>query len=184
MRFAHDTEPALRAAVKLVNSACEPDTLTSLEQLRTFYRSEGYTGRPPRTVADLDAVRHIRPRLRTVLTAERDNAADLVNQILADLTTAPRLRRHDDLDWHLHIVDDDAPLQVRILAETAMAVTDLIRADELSRLRQCAADDCDALALDLTRNRSKIFCSPACGNGMAVAAYRRRRRAATNSGRR
>lgn len=178
MRFAHDTEPALRSAVTLVNSGCEPDTMTTLEQLRAFYRAEGYTGRPPRTIADLEAVRQIRPRLRELLIADRDEAADLVNEILADLTTSPRLRRHDDLDWHLHIVDDNAPLHVRILAETAMAVTDLIRADELTRLGLCAADDCDGIVLDLTRNRSKIFCSPTCSNGMAVAAYRERQRQA------
>ncbi|GAB3578630.1 CGNR zinc finger domain-containing protein [Calidifontibacter terrae] len=178
MRFAHDTEPALRAAVVLVNSASDPDTMSSLEQLREFYRAEGYTGRPPRTNADLDGVRQARPRLRALLTAQRDEAADLVNEILADITTSPRLRRHDDLDWHLHIVDDNADLHVRILAETAMAVTDLIRADELSRLLVCAAEDCDGIVLDLTRNRSKIFCSPSCSNGTAVAAYRERQRKA------
>ncbi len=178
MRFAHDTEPALRSAVALVNSAAEPDTMTTMEQLLEFYRAEGYTGRPPRTKGDLADVRDLRPRLRELLTADRDEAAALVNEALADIRTSPRLRRHDDLDWHLHIVDDDAPLHVRILAETAMAVTDLIRADELRRLAVCAADDCDGIVLDLTRNRSKIFCSPTCGNAIAVAAYRERQRRA------
>lgn len=176
MRFAHDTEPALRAAVHLVNTAAEPDGLTTLGELHDFYRAEGYTGRPPRTRADLDAVRALRPRLRRMLTAERDEAASLVNEALAELETRPRLVRHDDLDWHLHVVDDDSPLDVRILVETAMAVVDLIRADELSRLSTCAGEDCDGVVLDLTRNRSKIFCSPTCSNAAAVAAYRERRR--------
>ena len=86
--------------------------------------------------------------------------------------------RHDDLDWHLHMVEDDSPLPVRVLVETATAMVDLIRADEFSRLSLCAADDCTGVVLDLTRNRSKIFCSPACSNGAAVAAYRERRRRA------
>ena len=47
------TEPALRAAVRLVNSAEEPDTMTTLAQLREFYRDEGYTGRAPRGADDL-----------------------------------------------------------------------------------------------------------------------------------
>lgn len=176
MRFAHDTEPALRAAVRLVNSASEPDTMTELDQLHEFYRSEGYTGQAPRTRADLDAVRALRPRLRAILTADRDGAAQLVNESLAQVQTQPRLVRHDDLDWHLHVVADDRPLDVRILIETAMAMIDFIRADELSRLSVCEADDCDGVVLDLTRNRSKIFCSPSCSNAAAVAAYRERQR--------
>lgn len=176
MRFAHDTEPALRAAVRLVNTAGEPDALTTLAQAKEFYRSEGYTGRRPRTLSDLAALQAVRPRVRRLLTADRDDAATQVNQILSQVATEPRLRRHDDLDWHLHVVDDDSPFDSRVLVETAMAVIDLIRADELSRLSICEADGCDGLVLDLTRNRSKIFCSPTCSNGAAVAAYRERRR--------
>lgn len=177
MRFAHDTEPALRAAVRLVNSAEEPDSLTTFAQLIAFYRSEGYTGRAPTGTQDLDAVRSLRPRLRALLTADRDAAAGLVNQVFAEVEARPRLVRHDELDWHLHVVEDEAPLATRVLVETAMAVIDLIRADELSRLSICEASGCSGVVFDLTRNRSKIFCSPTCSNGAAVAAYRERRRA-------
>ena len=40
----------------------------------------------------------------------------------------------------------------------------------------CAADDCEGLVLDLSRNRSRRYCSTACGNRKAVAAYRARQR--------
>ena len=82
--------------------------------------------------------------------------------------------RHGDTDWHLHAVEDDRPLHVRMLVETAMAMIDVIRADELSRLDICADADCDAVVLDLSRNRSRRFCSTTCGNRAAVAAYRAR----------
>ena len=55
-----------------------------------------------------------------------------------------------------------------------MAMIDVIRADELSRLGICADDTCDGLVLDLSRNRSRRFCCTACGNRNAVAAYRAR----------
>jgi predicted RNA-binding Zn ribbon-like protein len=57
-----------------------------------------------------------------------------------------------------------------------MAMIDVIRADEMSRLGVCAQDDCDGIVLDLSRNRSKIFCDTACSNRAAVAAYRARKR--------
>ncbi len=71
---------------------------------------------------------------------------------------------------------NDAPFDQRILVETAMAVSDLVRADELGRLKECAADDCTAVLVDLSRNRSKRFCDVGnCGNRTNVSAYRARR---------
>ena len=87
-----------------------------------------------------------------------------------------KLVRHDDLDWHLHVVDPERPLAERIAAESAMAMIDVIRADEMSRLGVCAQDDCQNIVLDLSRNRSKIFCGTNCSNRAAVAAYRARQR--------
>ena len=63
----------------------------------------------------------------------------------------------------------------RIKIETAMAMIDVIRADETSRLGVCADGGCDGVVLDLSRNRSRRYCSTACGNRNAVAAYRARK---------
>ena len=65
----------------------------------------------------------------------------------------------------------------RAIEKTAMAMIDVIRADEFSRLGICADEDCEGLVLDLSRNRSRRFCSTACGNRNAVAAYRARQAA-------
>jgi predicted RNA-binding Zn ribbon-like protein len=60
-----------------------------------------------------------------------------------------------------------------------MAFVDVIRTDELDRLRICAADDCEDVLVDLSKNRSRRFCEAGCGNRVAVAAYRARKRAGT-----
>ena len=83
--------------------------------------------------------------------------------------------RHEEYDWHLHAVDDDSAFPERILVETAMAMLDVIRANEHSRFGVCADDGCDGVVLDLSRNRSRRYCSTACANRNAVAAYRARR---------
>jgi predicted RNA-binding Zn ribbon-like protein len=175
--FAHDTEEALLAAVALVNSAEPPETLAAVPELTAFFERFGYTGRHDRTRAELDEVRALRPRLRELLTSDRDAAVGLVNDLLAENDARPRLVRHPPLDWHIHAVPDDAPLATRIAVETAMAMIDVIRDDELSRLGVCADDECGGLVLDLSRNRSKRFCSVTCGNRNAVAAYRARQAA-------
>lgn len=177
MVFAHDAAEALRAAVTLVNSAAEPDTLTDIEALDEFYAEFEYTGRRDRTAAELAAVRAVRPKLRALLLAERDDAVGIINGILDETPTKPQLVRHEEYDWHLHLVDPQAPLPIRIQSETAMAMVDVIRADEGSRLDVCADDDCDGIVLDLSRNRSRRYCSTACGNRNAVAAYRARQAA-------
>jgi predicted RNA-binding Zn ribbon-like protein len=177
MVFAPDTADALEAAVVLANSALEPDTLTTVEDLTAFFEGQGYSGAHRGDRAELEAVRAVRPRLRVLLLADRDAAVEHVNQVLADARAVPRLVRHDRLDWHIHAIDDDAPLADRVLVETAMAMIDVVRADEMGRLGICAADDCDGLVLDLSRNRSRRYCSTTCGNREAVAAYRARQKA-------
>ena len=177
MVFAHDTEVSLQAAVSLANSALSPDTLLTVEDLDAFYTQYEFTGRHEQTRAELDAVREMRPRLRELLTADRERAVEIVNQMLADAKAVPQLVRHDQWDWHVHAVDPASPLPTRICVETAMAMVDVIRADEMSRLGVCADDDCEGVVLDLSRNRSRRFCSTACGNRNAVAAYRARQAA-------
>ena len=175
MVFAYDSEMALQSAVELVNTASEPDTLSTVAALDEYLTRWRYTGRHERSRAELDAVRALRPRLRVLLLAERDDAVELVNEMLAEVTLRPRLVRHEEYDWHLHAVDQDDPLADRITIETAMAMVDVIRSDEHSRLGVCADDGCDGVVLDLSRNRSRRYCSTACANRNAVAAYRARR---------
>ncbi|WP_280395072.1 CGNR zinc finger domain-containing protein [Nocardia brasiliensis] len=176
MTFAHDTEVSLLAAVELVNSAEEPDTLTEIAQLEEFFVRHVYTGVRTGDAAELAAVRAQRGPLRKLLTSDRDTAVRLVNETLAKHRATPQLVRHDGFDYHIHAVSPDAPLPVRIAVETAMAMIDLIRSDELSRLSLCADSACEGIVLDLSRNRSRRYCSTACGNRNAVAAYRARRR--------
>lgn len=175
MVFAHDTEASLLAAVALVNSAEEPDTLMTTDELAAFVVEHRYTGSRTGDEAELAAVRALRAPLRRLLTAGRDEAADIVNDILAARNAVPRLVRHDGFDYHVHAVDPATPLADRIAVEAAMAMVDVIRADELSRLAVCADPTCAGIVLDLSRNRSRRFCSTACGNRVAVAAYRARR---------
>jgi predicted RNA-binding Zn ribbon-like protein len=175
MAFAHDTEASLQAAATLANSWLEPDTLTTVRELDAFYARFDYTGRRDGDEAELERVRAIRPAIYDLLTADRDTAVETVNRMLAEAGAVPQLVRHDVWDWHVHAVDPGRDLPIRIIVETAMAMIDVIRVDEMSRLATCADADCRGVVLDLSRNRSKRFCSTTCGNRNAVAAYRARR---------
>lgn len=174
--FAHDTEVALAAAAALVNTE-EEGGMETLDELDAFVAEWGWTGSRHRTRAELDAVRALRPRLRRLWYEDVDGAVEIVNDLLREANALPQLVKHDRWDYHLHATSPEVPLADRMAVEAAMALVDVIRMGELSRLRICAADDCDDVLVDLSKNRSRRFCEYGCGNRVAVAAYRARRAA-------
>ncbi|GHD13309.1 CGNR zinc finger domain-containing protein [Zhihengliuella salsuginis] len=177
MQFAPDTLIALRSAVNLVNtSEVEVDQLKTVADLDHFLAQEQYSGFRAGTQGELREVRHLRTVFRSLWTAGVDDAVEIVNNILRNARALPQLVKHDDWDYHLHATTHDAPLADRISTEIALAVMDVVRSGELDRLRTCAAADCTAVLLDLSRNRSKRFCDTGnCANREHVRAYRQRR---------
>jgi predicted RNA-binding Zn ribbon-like protein len=169
--FAHDTELALGAAAALVNACDDFETPADLERFLVEWR---WSGRRAGTRRELDEVRALVPRLRSLWSADDAEAAELVNALLVEAHALPQLVKHDEWDWHLHATSSDAALVDRIAVEAAMAMVDVIRMGELDRLHVCAADDCDDVLVDLSRNRSRRFCDGGCGNRANVAAYRER----------
>jgi predicted RNA-binding Zn ribbon-like protein len=179
MFFTHDTEAALGFVAALADTSPEAsdsgdDELSTPAQLFALLDEWKYSGRRDGGEQELAEVREARARLRELWLLDRDDAAGAVNELLAEARALPRLVRHDDIDWHIHATELDAPLARRILVEAAMALVDVIRADQMDRLRVCDADDCEGLYVDLSKNASRRFCSTRCGNRMAVRAYRAR----------
>ena len=178
MVFAHDTEVALGAAAALVNTAPgarDDEELATRAALDRFVADWGWTGARGRNRAELDSVRALRPRLRRVWEGDKEGAVDIVNTLLREAGALPQLVRHDDWDYHLHATTSGAPLADRMAVEAAMAFVDVIRMGELDRLHVCAADDCDDVLVDLSKNHSRRFCSTTCANRANASAYRARR---------
>jgi predicted RNA-binding Zn ribbon-like protein len=176
--FAHDTEVALASAAALVNTGRGgKELLPDLAALDEFVADWGWTGARARDRAELDAVRRLRPRLERLWEMTADEAAGLVNALLREASALPQLVKHDQWDYHLHATASDAPLADRMAVEAAMAFTDVIRTGQLDRLRVCAAEHCEDVHVDLSKNRSRRFCGAACANRTNVAAYRMRRAA-------
>ena len=179
MIFTDDTIAALGFMAALGDTVPEAsesgdDELATPAQLATLLDTWKYSGRRDGDARELEEIAEVRERLRAVWSLDRDAMVGEVNAILAEASALPRLVRHDDLDWHIHATSQDAPLAERILVEAAMALSDVVRADQVDRLRECGADDCTGLYVDLSKNGSRRYCSVRCGNRMAVRAYRAR----------
>ena len=178
MIFAHDTEVALNFAAAVVNTGRGGrEELPHLAALDDFITRWEWTGDRTRDQAEISSVRALRDRMAQVWAMTEDEAAAWVNAELRQASALPQLVKHDGWDYHLHATPPDAPLAARMAVEAAMAFADVIRSGQLERLRTCAADDCDDVLVDLSKNHSRRFCSLTCANRVNVAAYRLRRSA-------
>jgi len=179
--FAHDTAAALGLAADLVNTepgrAAGSDGLPDVAALEVFLDEHQVIPRPVSGPGDLDAVRDARARLAAVWEQAGDPAAlaGTVNGLLEQSDARPWLTDHDG-SWHLHVTRPDAPPARRLSALAAFAFGAMVRLGETGRLRRCLAPDCAAVLVDLSRNRSRLYCDTGnCGNRQHAAAYRARK---------
>ncbi|MFH9296345.1 CGNR zinc finger domain-containing protein [Streptomyces sp. NPDC017520] len=196
MLIPHDTRIALDTVVDLVNTAPEnepprddpggglaggsEDGLADIAALYAFAERHLISGVGTLGEKDLTAVRDVRARFAEVFAAPDPRAAaDLVNRLVAAAGTTPQLTDHDGYDWHVHYFAPDASIADHLAADCGMALAFIIVAGEQERLRRCEAPDCGHAFVDLSRNRSRRYCSSrTCGNRLHVAAYRARRKEA------
>ena len=181
MEVGHDTEHALAVVVDLVNTAAETggeEALPDLGALSGFVAHHHVSEVASLDQEDLDAVRRVRDRFVAIWRAASDRQAiDLVNALVSDARTTPRLTDHDGWPLHIHYFAPGARLAEHLAADGGMALAFVLAAGEWDRLRTCTAPDCARVLVDLSRNRSRRYCdSRTCGNRLHVAAYRARRK--------
>jgi predicted RNA-binding Zn ribbon-like protein len=177
--FAPDTEDTLEFLVELVNTApgatkSGADELPDPPALTRLLDKHGYSGRFDRDDTELAEVLETRERFRDMWGVSLDQLVETTNAMLREASALPFLVKHDAFDWHLHATPPDAPLAERMRVEVALALADVVRTATMDRMRVCAADDCDGVLVDFSRNGSKQYCSVRCGNRMNQLAYRER----------
>ncbi|MGI5127605.1 CGNR zinc finger domain-containing protein [Pseudonocardia sp. CA-107938] len=176
MDFIGYKSDALGAAVDLVNAvtATPPDQQQPADALRTILVEHGYLAR--RAPASVEpALRAWARRMRTVFDAvDLRDAAVAVNALLADVRVEPHLSDHDGQAWHLHYSPPEAGVVDRLRSTTAFALAMLVSEYGIDRHGRCAAEGCNRVFADTSRNAARRYCSPACANRSAVAAHRAR----------
>ncbi|ERG63885.1 MULTISPECIES: CGNR zinc finger domain-containing protein [Agrococcus] len=163
----------LEFAADLCNRRRDAELQTAVS-LRQTCASWGFPGASGATRADLEATWGRIEAIERMWDADRDTVASMVNRIFEETGASPRLVRHDAFDWHLHGLPHGASLADTIAVDAAMALGDLVRLDDLERCRRCADVRCERMFLDLSRNRSRRFCSTRCQSRTNVAAFRAR----------
>ena len=165
-------EDAVLLAVDLANH--RPG---SPAELTTRCRDAGLVVEHAATAADLVEVGALLRRWTAVVDAAPGRArADLLNTLLAESASYPRLTDHDG-GWHLHHRDDGLPLAgvLRALLATGTALHLATRG--MTRLGRCARGGCALVWADVSRTGRQRYCSPGCANVDAVRRHRARRAA-------
>jgi hypothetical protein len=172
MRFNHYTDNTAALAADLVNLwVAEP---VKLDDVKAVLRAHHVSGGLRR--ADVDDLGGVARGLAQVFAAPSTSAAAAVlNALLAPAPVSPHISEHDGEDAHLHFAAPTASLVERLRCDTAMALAVVLCDYGRERLGRCAADGCERVFVDTSRNASRRYCSDAHANRANVAAFRARR---------
>lgn len=117
-------------------------------------------GRLVRSLPDLDLI----------------DAVGALNARLEASAIAPSLSAHDGFPLHIHWTGPTTPFAHQVVVDLLMALAQTLCDHGVERFGRCAADDCERVFFDTTKNRSRRFCAdPRCASRTHTAAHRARR---------
>lgn len=186
MLFNSHVSTVLQAATLLVNTTTagydgtETVSQPSGDRLRRAVRDsiarEDYQPRVSHeTAGTLAAVAdEIREVFDATAADDLDRAAGLVNRMLRATGARPQLDFTDENGWSLHFHGPDDSVAHGWAAGLAAGLALALGSDLAGRLGVCAADPCDRVYVDTSRNGGKRFCSARCQSRVKAAAHRAR----------
>lgn len=176
-------EASISLAVELANSwdpstyFSDPGLRQSLDDLRGVLRRHGDPQRANSLrERDLDAAHTLRANLRRAFEARDErHAVEALNYVLRESNATPQLERTDGRwEYAFHSPSSDPIAELGMKA--GLALLDFIRNVGWERLGLCSAPPCLGVYVDLSKNRSRKYCSTLCADRMNQAAYRRRQK--------
>lgn len=189
MRFDSHLMSVLVTAVDLVNSLTSGEAAgqefaapRGSERVEVLQRVLAPTGgrSPQLSSVESSAMADVAGGLRRVFEAVESGdlatAAGEVNTLLLSSGAHPQLDEDPVDGWNLHFHGADDSVVVGWTAGCATGMALAVGSDLAGRLGVCAAERCDRVYVDSSRNGAKRFCSTACQNRTKAAVFRARRR--------
>jgi predicted RNA-binding Zn ribbon-like protein len=110
------------------------------------------------------------------LADDEPSVRDRLNDLLALARPRPYATDHDG-ELHLHYARPDAGPVEQLTTTVAMGLSQVVVQHGWQRLGVCAAESCQDVYVDTSRNASRRYCSNTCASRSTVAAYRARQKA-------
>ncbi|MEU8251947.1 CGNR zinc finger domain-containing protein [Nonomuraea sp. NPDC048916] len=111
---------------------------------------------------------------QALLAAEPADQAARINAMIRRYGAQPYLVEDVGQPFHLHFHGSGETAVEALGGEFATALALIVDGYGPDRFGQCAAHQCEAVYIDLTRNSSRRYCSAACTARAKTAAYRSR----------
>ena len=117
------------------------------------------------------------PRVQSLPDVDVGTATLWINAELTELEISPSLTDHGEAALHIHWTPASATFDDQVLADFLMALTNELCDNGTTRFGRCAADDCERLFYDSSRNGSRRFCSDTrCASRTHTADHRKRKK--------
>lgn len=97
----------------------------------------------------------------------------VVNKLLSDFPMS--------MSMHVHLADDEAGPARTYITGAAFGLAYTVAHPEVDRLGVCCAAPCRFVFVDTSTNAARHYCSDRCATRANVAAYRARRKAASDA---
>lgn len=169
---------AKRAAgiVAVLQSDEHLDNQERLKKLNIVLKEYGEYSRV--AMADLESLELVSNQLYRVFEAQAtEEVAALLNDLLREYGSSPRLSSHGGTSWHLHIDSSDhAPWAEWLATSSALALAVLLAEKRHNPGGLCASPSCGKPFIDLGKGGARNYCSPKCSTRERVAKYRAKAR--------
>lgn len=158
----------------------EPEHLKTPDDLKAFLVNHGFILSNALTQVDLEAVHKLRGQLREIWTAAtQGRAVRGLNGLLAKLPVIVQFAEESP-DITLRVASQGSLVE-QVAVQCVLGMVRLMHEHGFDRMQSCAASPCRDVFVDMSRNKSRRFCSDRCANRYNIAAYRERQRRAEDS---
>lgn len=157
------------------------NALADGSDVRSVLVAHGFSRAPGASDAEVAEVTRRFGQVAAIIATLPETAlADAVAAVNAELSAcpvAPALVAHDGAPLHIHWSNATASFGVQVVADVLMALARTLCEHGTERFGRCAADGCERLFFDATKNRSRRFCSDLrCASRTHTAQHRARLR--------
>lgn len=170
------------AAVELAN-LLTADEQPATDEVRRVLVDHEFTRAPRASDDEIDDVagelQALAELIESLPESSLEAAVERVNTELAAREVRPSLSDHDGFALHIHWTRASARFADQVAVDLLMALAQTLCDHGTDRFGRCAAEGCDRVFYDSSKNRSRRFCSdPRCASKTHTAAHRARLREA------
>ena len=171
----------LETLVGLVNTIDHDTNADDAEPPRQILANNGFSRAKEASEASVQRlgrrIEELAPFVRAMAECSVEEAAARVSEELTEIPITPSIVDHGGIGPHIHWTPTTARFDDQVMADLLMALAQELCDNGTIRFGRCAADSCDRMYYDATRNRSKRFCSdPRCASRTHTADHRARQR--------